>query len=251
MNYKKLVEVALLAGEIMLASGAETYRVEDTIARILKVSGLQTAEAIVTGMAISVTLSDEEECIISSVRRVAQRATDLGKVYKVNTVSRQFCSSQIGLNEAYQELKQIKAARPYGSFEKFLGNLGTVMFFAVLLGGSYYDFAFATLNGLIVALCLFGFEKIRMNSFFSNLLSACAVAVTSAFVQQILKVPISLDVVISGSILPLVPGVAITNAIRDTLHGDYMSGAARVIEAFVMATSIAIGIGIGLTILKL
>lgn len=251
MNYKKLVEVALLAGEIMLASGAETYRVEDTITRILSVSGLQTAEAIVTGMAISVTLADEEECMISSVRRIGERATDLGKVYKVNTVSRQFCSCQIGVDEAYRELKQIKATKPYGSFQKFLGNLGTVMFFAVLLGGSYHDFAFATINGLIVALGLFGLGKIRLNTFFTNLLCACAVAVTSAFVQQILKVPISLDVVISGSILPLVPGVAITNAIRDTLQGDYMSGGARAIEAFVMATSIAIGIGIGLTFLKL
>lgn len=251
MNYKKLVEMSLLAGEIMLASGAETYRVEDTMTHILNVSGLQTAEAIVTGMAISVTLADEEEWTISSVRRIEERATDLGKVYKVNTVSRRFCSCQMGLDEAYRELKQINAQKPYGSFQKFLGNVGTVMFFAVLLGGSYYDFAFATLNGLILALCLLGLGKIQMNSFFTNLLSAFAVAVTSAFVQQILKVPISLDVVISGSILPLLPGVAITNAIRDTLQGDYMSGGARAIEAFVMATSISIGIGIGLTILKL
>ena len=59
-----------------------------------------------------------------------------------------------------------------------------------------------------------------------------------------------MDVVISGSILPLLPGVAITNAIRDTLQGDYMSGGARAVEAFVMAASIAIGIGCGLALFK-
>lgn len=250
MNYKKLLETALLAGEIMLASGAETYRVEDTIRHILNVSGLPTAEAIVIGMAIQVSLADEEEFTLSSVRRISERATDLGKVSKVNSVSRRFCREEISLDEAYQMLKQIRDTKPYGSFPKFLANVGTVMFFAVLLGGTYYDFAFATLNGLILALCLLGLGKVQMNSFFTNVIGAFAVAVTSAFVQQILRVPISLDVVISGSILPLVPGVAITNAIRDTLQGDYMSGSARAIEAFVMATSIAIGIGIGLTILK-
>ena len=73
---------------------------------------------------------------------------------------------------------------------------------------------------------------------------------TSSFVLHVLKIPIALDVVISGSILPLVPGVAITNAIRDTLQGDYLSGGTRAIEAFVMATSIAIGIGLGLAAFK-
>lgn len=250
MNEKKLVEMSLLAGEIMLASGAETYRVEDTITHILKVSGYETAEGIVTGMAISVTLADGNECMISLVKRVKDRATDLGKVYQVNTVSRDFCAGKLSLTEAYHELKQIQVSKPYGSFQRFLGNVGTVMFFVLLLGGSHYDFAFATVNGLIVALCLFGLGKIKLNTFFTNVLCASVVAILSSFFQMNLNMPISLDVVISGSILPLVPGVAITNAIRDTLQGDYMSGGARAIEAFVMAASIAIGIGVGLTLFK-
>lgn len=250
MNEKKLVEMSLLAGEIMLASGAETYRVEDTITHILRVSGYETAEGIVTGMAISVTLADGNECMISLVKRVKDRATDLGKVYQVNTVSRDFCAGKLSLAEAYHELKQIQASKPYGSFQRFLGNVGTVMFFVLLLGGSYYDFAFATVNGLIVALCLLGLGKIKLNAFFTNVLCAGVVAISSSFFHVILKIPISLDVVISGSILPLLPGVAITNAIRDTLQGDYMSGGARAIEAFVMAASIAIGIGVGLTLFK-
>jgi len=250
MNYKRLVEVALLAGEIMLSGGAETYRVEDTMMHILRVSGFETAEAIVSGMAISVTLADEEECMISSVKRIVERQTDLGKVYKVNTISRQFCSGHISLNEAYQSLKQVKSTRPYTYLQRFLANIGTVMFFAVLLGGSVYDFVFATFNGLVLAICLYLLGKIHMNSFFTNVLCAGAVAMTSSFVLHVLHVPIALDVVISGSILPLVPGVAITNAIRDTLQGDYMSGGTRAIEAFVMATSIAIGIGIGLAVFR-
>ena len=46
--------------------------------------------------------------------------------------------------------------------------------------------------------------------------------------------------------MPLVPGVAITNAVFDTLHGDYLSGTARMLEAFVTAAAVAMGIGIGL-----
>ena len=56
----------------------------------------------------------------------------------------------------------------------------------------------------------------------------------------------SLDAVVIASIMPLVPGVAITNAVFDTLHGDYLSGTARMLEAFVTAAAVAMGIGIGL-----
>jgi uncharacterized membrane protein YjjP (DUF1212 family) len=46
--------------------------------------------------------------------------------------------------------------------------------------------------------------------------------------------------------MTLVPGVAITNAVLDTINGDYLSGTARILEAFVIAAAIAIGIGLGL-----
>lgn len=250
MNDKKLVKTAMLAGEIMLASGAETYRVEDTITHILKVSGYEIAEGIVTGMAISVTLADGEECMISSVKRVLERETNLGNVYKVNTVCRQFCAGIIALDEVYLTLKEIKNTKTYTEFQRFLANWGTVMFFAITLGGSYFDFAIATINGLLVAIGLYTTRRIQLNSFFRNVLCAALVAISSSFFQFVLHLPITMDVVISGSILPLLPGVAITNAIRDTLQGDYMSGGARAVEAFVMAASIAIGIGCGLALFK-
>lgn len=56
---------------------------------------------------------------------------------------------------------------------------------------------------------------------------------------------VDMDIVIISSIMPLVPGVAITHAIRDTLQGDYLSGAARILEAFMTATAIALGVGTG------
>ena len=46
--------------------------------------------------------------------------------------------------------------------------------------------------------------------------------------------------------MPLVPGVALTNAIRDILQGDYISSCARIIEAFMIAASVAIGVGAGI-----
>ena len=62
------------------------------------------------------------------------------------------------------------------------------------------------------------------------------------------KINLDMDIVIVSAIMPIVPGVAITNAIRDTLQGDYLSGCARILEAFLKAASIALGVGLGMSL---
>lgn len=246
MDYKLLVETAVLAGEIMLSGGAETYRVEDTINRMLRVSKLKTSEAFATTTCIMVTLSDPNIDTISHVKRIGCRSTNLNKVYLVNNVSRNWCSGKITLQEAHNELIEIKESKHYNPWLYYLSNIGTAGFFAVLLGGNGYDFVFAAINGLIVSICLYFSDRIRINTFITNVITATLIAICSMLFIRSFPDKTHMDLLISGSIMPLVPGVAITNAIRDTLHGDYMSGGSRAIEAFVLATSIAVGIGVGL-----
>ena len=251
MDYRKLVDASILAGEIMLSGGAETYRVEDTLSRILKVSGVQNYDAIVTGNSIIVTISGKHVETITAARCLDTRSTDLGKVYRVNSVSRAFCSGELTLDEAFEELKQIKEHESYSTLMKYFGDIGTVVFFIVLLGGLKMDFLIASIDGIVVATCIALLKKINVNTFFVNAISAFFIAFTTMSIVNHFGVVIHRDIVISGAILPLVPGVAITNAIRDTLQNDYMSGGARAIEAFVMAVAIAVGIGVGLSVYPL
>ena len=53
---------------------------------------------------------------------------------------------------------------------------------------------------------------------------------------------------IIGSIMPLLPGMVFTNAIRDILYGDYTAGLARMTEAVLIAAAVALGVGIGIFI---
>ena len=107
MNYKLLVDTAVLAGEIMLCSGAETYRVEDTISRILKTTRLEKTEAFVTTAGIFVTLDDPTIDAISLVQRVMNRSTNLNNIYLTNDISRKICADKITIEEAYDELRKI------------------------------------------------------------------------------------------------------------------------------------------------
>lgn len=123
MNDKLLVETAVLAGEIMLVSGAEIYRVEDTINHILRKANRQISEAIVLSTGIFVTLNDPELEPITVIRRVSDRSTNLNKVYLVNNVSRQLCSGTMTVEAAYEELQSVRTVQQY---RPWLKNIGVV-----------------------------------------------------------------------------------------------------------------------------
>lgn len=247
MDYKLLVDVAVLTGETMLKSGAETYRVEDTISRILKLSELEKTEAFVTATGIIVTLDDRSIDAISLVRRVKERTTNLNHIYLANNISRKLCNREIELSEAYEELKVIEEKKLYPEPVIWLCTVATAVFFVLLLGGNGISCVITVLNGGFIVLCRAAVKRLSANDFIASMAASFFIAFVTMFFQDVLGTVIFQEIVITGSIMPLVPGVAITNAVRDTLQGDYMSGGARAIEAFVTAASIAVGIGAGLS----
>ena len=90
-------------------------------------------------------------------------------------------------------------------------------------------------------------KKLKLNSFVLNLFVSYLIAFSSFFFQTTVFSELLLEPLIAGSVMVLLPGMAMTTGIRDTLEGDFMSGSARMIEAFVIAASIAVGIGVGLS----
>ena len=247
MNYKLLVDTAVLAGEIMLVSGAETYRVEDTICRILKTSNLESCEGFVVSTGIVVTLNDSTIDAITQVKRVGERSTNLGRIYRANNISRMLCKGELELSDAYEQLKKLKNGyNDYKATITFICIILTSVSFSVLLGATWIECLVAGFNGMFVVGSEIIYSKIRFNRVVMNLCVSFIIAITTMIFTTYLPVKIDMEPVIVGSIMALLPGVAITNAIRDTLQGDYMSGGAKVIEAFITAASLAVGIGGGL-----
>ncbi|MDD5934598.1 MAG: threonine/serine exporter family protein, partial [Clostridiales bacterium] len=93
-------------------------------------------------------------------------------------------------------------------------------------------------------------KRIQIHRFVSNMLVCCIIAIVTTLIMRIPGIHGDMEPIIAGSIMPMLPGVALTNAFRDTLQGDYVSGTARLVEAIVIAVSLAIGIGAGLAVGK-
>lgn len=245
MNYNTLFKTAMLAGEIMAQSGAETFRVEDTMTRILRTSHLKVVEVFVTTTGFMATLSDPEIQPITEVLRINQRINNLNLINQVNQISRDLCNQKIAVEEAYEMLIGIRSRKTYSGNLIALATIVATGGFTGLFGGSVLDCLIAAFNGLLLILI----GHLLMEKVGSTFMKDAAKSLSIAFFTMIAILffkDAHLDVIIIGSIMPLVPGVPITNAIRDTLQGDYMSGTARAVEAFVISAGIALGIGFGM-----
>ena len=263
MDDKSIANMAVLAGEIMLRSGAETYRVEDTIKHILDTAGTSGAgsssesrndrteqdspvrtESLVMLTGIIVTIERPGQEAVTVMRRVHDRGTNMHRIVEVNEISRKYCAGELSAEETWEKLKSIKGRQ----YTVWMYNIATVLVpagFAPLFGGGLREIPAAAAVGVLLAVVMTVGKRLRISSFILNMICAGGVAV-AAMALKVWNPALNMDTVIISGIMTLVPGVAITNAIRDTLRGDYISGGARALEAFVTAAAVAIGAGVGI-----
>ncbi|HET7628135.1 MAG TPA: threonine/serine exporter family protein [Bacillales bacterium] len=241
----ELMEVSLLAGKIMLMSGAETYRVEDTMRRLAQSFAAKTSHAFVTptGIILSVGGADGTKEKTTFIR-ITDRSNDLHKVAMVNHVSREASAGKLSLHEALTQLKAVdKAETSFPEWVQVSAAAFVSAAFLLMFDGSWSDAAPAFITGGTGYYLFLRFQKGLHVRFFSELFAAFSIGVIARLFVYV-SFGSALDLIIIGSIMPLVPGVLITNAVRDLMAGHLVSGLSRGAEAFLTATAIGAGIAI-------
>lgn len=247
MNLNKLLKVSTFAGRILLENGAETYRVEETIIRICLAFGAQNADSFVIPTGIIVTITHNEE-VSTLVKRITSRGIDLNKIDRINDLSRNIESSSMSIDDFNKALHIIDKSNKYTICTTLIWSSIIAGSFALLFGGNILDFFAAFLIGAVIKITVLFCQRLNINSFFINCLCG---AITTLLAIILIKMNLgkNLDMIIIGSIMLLVPGLTITNAIRDTIAGDFLSGIIKAAEAFLIAVSIASGTGAVLSLL--
>ena len=249
MDLQLLIKTAMSAGELMLCSGAETYRVEDTMYHILKTAdNLEMSEVLVVMTGITASVKVKGEKVVTLVKRVESRENNLSRVVSVNDISRRYCGGELSLQAAYEELNSLKK-KEYRRFSYSIATVAVCVGFSLFFGGGIWEVVSSLIVGAFLAFCIEAVHDLKVHAFIEDVFSSMGIAMASAVMKIMLGGRMDIDIVIISCIMPLVPGMAITNAARDTLRGDYLSGIARMLEAFIKAAGIAIGVGIGLAIM--
>ncbi|MDO5490946.1 MAG: threonine/serine exporter family protein [Bacillota bacterium] len=242
---KAILLLAIHAGELMMTCGAEIYRVEETITRICKACDVDNVEVFAMPSGIFVTLDNDlsGDSVSTYIRRIHNSETNLNKISRVNQFSREFTTTSMTIEEGMQRLTEIEQEKRYHFSIRVIAAGFIASCFAVIFGGNTIDFLSAFIIGMISYTLSRFLEKYDINFFIRGLCS-CALATFLALVVSASVPNASYPFIISGAIMLFVPGVAITNSIRDFLSGDMMAGLTRMVEAFLIAVSLAAGTGL-------
>lgn len=240
---RAIIEIALYAGRIMLENGAETSRVEDTINRICNSRGLDIENfTIPTGIFLSCQYNDD---YYPYVIRTKALAIDLERIVKVNDFSREFVSTDMSIDEAKKRLEVIKnTPHFYPMVMSFFGGIAG-SFVTLSIGGRPIEALFAFITSFFVV-TLVNYLAKYSGPFIKNVAGGMIntiVALLLVHIASDFDNNIELSNIVIGSIMPLVPGVAMANALRDSISGDFVSGVSKLSEAMLVAVAIAIGVG--------
>ena len=247
MDYEKLLNMAAELGYQLMYSGAEIYRVEESVQRLLHAYGLERPEVFAIPNCVIVSVTTPEGHPITRMRRIASHGTDIELLERCNSLCRELCFRAPPLEEAQALLASLEVPA-YAPWKVLLGYGIAPAFFAPLFGGGLPDTLSALVCGLAVGFCLlYGSRFIGSNSFFRTAVCSTVGSLLSLAMVR-LGLGRSVDIVTISTLMVLVPGVALTNAMREIMAGDTISGLCRTADAILIGTAIALGSAVGLAI---
>ncbi len=240
MDYNTLLDMATDLGYELAMSGAETFRVEESISRVLTSYGVESEVFAIPNYLIVSIITDCGKPI-TRMRRIGPHGNDLDTVEKFSGLSRAICNRRPGPSDAQKWMEIVRSKRLHYSTPKlflgyFLGAFGYSLFF----GGGPVDALCAGLCGMLIGLLDRFLHSMKANPFFRTIAEAFVMAF-AAYVLGNLGITPSPDTTIIGALMILVPGLLFTNAMRDIIYGDTNSGVNRIVQVFLIAAAIALG----------
>ena len=237
----RYMEPLQLAGRLIMENGGETYRVEETITRMGRAFGLEHVEsfAVPSGLFVSYRRADGDT--ETAVMRVHKGSTNLSRVDAVNAVSRQVERGDLTCEGALQRLQAIERRPP--ALTKPMQVLGAAVSaagFTLMFGGGAVHAAVAAGVAALVQGIGQLLEQYHMHALVSTLLGSLLSTLLPMAIQRMTGLGM-VDAIVAGALMPLLPGLAMTNAVQDAMRGDMISGLSHGLSAILTATLVAGG----------
>ena len=249
MDYTRIVQGILDIGESMLKSGAENFRLEDSLYRMCKAYGFVKYDVFVIPSNIQITVETENGDIITQVRHIENADIDFDQLDYMNNLCRYVCShtpDEEELQKKYQEVKNRPPQHPAAKY--FAGIMGGTGF-AVFFGCNFKDAIVAVIVSLMIVVVGKWLEKREGNLFVYNTILSflseviIVLSVRNGFADHPERIMI-------GIVMLLISGLSTTNGIREILQKDYISGFINIMNSILGAAGIAVGTALAMLVLN-
>ena len=259
----QVVDLASRAGRILLQSGAEIMRVENTVNHMMRSYGIDDYDMYTLTNGVFLTAYGYRSAIVREgmnipagikhgylrIYNVPRSSTDLSKVDAVNTLSRRIENDGVTIEQVQQRLDEIEKMKPPRIILRLLSAgiaSGTI---CAMFGGNWSDSLIAGVIGFSYYILAILMERTKLSKLLTNAICGIVIAVLTVLSVKI-GLALDMNIIIVGAIMPLIPGVAFVNGVRDIAYGDYLSGAIKLIDAAVIAFGIAAGVGAALAVFR-
>lgn len=242
------VGVALDVGAQILISEGEISRVEDTVSRISRAYGAERVDVFAITSLIVISVADRDGNSMTLSRRIYGNRKNMRRVEEMNALSRRICSDPVSPAEARQLYEQAMSRSKPATWMRALGAIIVCCSFTAFFGGSLGD----CLAAMLVGIGVFGMEmlsdRLSVNKILHNL-NAAFVAAVCAILTVRVGIGDSVNQIMFGVIMLLVPGASLTGAIENLMVGDTLSGLMGAAEAIIKSLALAAGVALALTLM--
>ena len=249
MNYNKIVQGILDIGESMLISGAENYRIEDSLYRMCRSYGFVKYDVFVIPSNIQITVETENGDIITQVRHIENVDIDFDQLDYMNNLCRYVCSHTPDEEELQKKYQEVKSRPPQHPAAKYFAGIMGGTGFAVFFGCNFKDAIVAVIVSLMIVVVGKWLEKREGNLFVYNTILSflseviIVLSVRNGFADHPERIMI-------GIVMLLISGLSTTNGIREILQKDYISGFINIMNSILGAAGIAVGTALAMLMLN-
>lgn len=237
---KQKIRLVGMAAQMVLENGGETYRVEETAMRMAAGLGLSDVNVVAFPTSIFVNVDGH-----SRIRRITHRGTNTSRLARINDVSRRVERGELTSDGAEAELSAIAADPGLPLHTLILAYGVSAASFSLLFGGTLGSLIASLLVGMLIQAMQPLFAHLAMGTLLFNFCGGFIGALLCRVLAQFSSA-IDVNAAIIGAIMPLLTGLLMTTAARDTMYGDLISGIARAVEALLLAACVALGVFVGL-----
>ena len=248
MNEQLLIKNIAEIGKLLLKNGAEIYRVEESLERMCQSYGFQDIGVFALPTYFSMSVNIQDGTNTSLTKRTLHNRTNLDAVCALNDLVRKICNETPTNDFIEQQIKAINSLHPIMPLV-FLGYGLGAGGYAIFFGGGLHEGIIAGIIGFLMYFFVWINEILGINSLMRTTLTSMFLTILAILFYHFHLI-YNLDATIIGCLMILTPGIAITNSLRDIIDGNYVSGQARLVEAFFIATAIALGVGLMRSLLK-
>ena len=249
-DIEKAMKAVIWAGEILLISGAEVSRVEDTMRRILLNFKFSDVQAFAIPGMLILTVESNYQASKTIVKRVSGGAYHLGKVSLINSLSRELANGNMTVAEFHSRLEEIDKVQPYKN-KVVIAAAGVGSFaFTYIINANIYASVAALIVGALVYSIIVFFRRNKVSKILVRMCAGLLSFIFAYFVTEIIGDPrIVLEMVVFGSIIPHLPGMSLVSSMRDVMGGDLVSGSIGLVDTLAMAGALATGVFVGYSFL--